>query len=220
MSSAMRIVNLPIAAALAVLLVGCEEQPAGSTTTAASTEPTAAETTTAPPTSASAEAADPNEPKPSYPCPEGSTGDGTSKHPCMAKGASRLMEVTWTGKITDAGPQFRVVNKATHPVLYGNISVYFYDKDGKQLEVPDAEGGKPRPKQTCAGNIFAGPVKVGEKVVLWFSCVRKAHVPEGTVAVEGEMQSLGFTDAAATKSDTFWRNNDLVPNQRPKGGIK
>ena len=70
-----------------------------------------------------------------------------------------MMEVTWTKKIDDKGPQFKVVNKTKLEVLYGFLVVYFYDKAGKQLPVaglPDA--AKPRLRQVCGGNIFAGEV--------------------------------------------------------------
>ena len=31
---------------------------------------------------------------------------------------------------------------------------------------------------------------------------------------------IGFADATEKKSEYFWRNNDLTPDARPKGGIK
>ena len=80
--------------------------------------------------------------------------------------------------------------------------------------------GKERPAQTCFGNIFAGPMKPNEKAVLTFSCVKKKHVPEGTAAIEAEMRTVGFTAKDGGKPDTYWRNKDLVPNERPKGGVK
>jgi hypothetical protein len=63
-------------------------------------------------------------------------------------------------------------------------------------------------------------MKAGEKAVLTFSCVKKDHVPEGTAAIEAEMQMVGFTDASGGKADTYWRNKDLAPDTRPKGGTK
>ena len=30
---------------------------------------------------------------------------------------------------------------------------------------------------------------------------------------------VGFTDDAG-KNDTYWRNDDLAPEERPRGGIK
>jgi hypothetical protein len=220
MSSATSIFKALAAAGLAATMIGCAKEPAPSPAPAASSAPAAVAATPPPPKPSATAAPSADAPKPTHPCPEGSTGEGTFKNPCDGKGKSRLMEVTWTGKITDEGPQFRVINKTKIDILYGNIAVYFYDKAGKQLELKDSSG-KTRPKQLCGGaNLFAGVMKAGEKAVLNFSCVKKDHVPEGSAAIEGEMQIVGFTDASGTKADSYWRNNDLTPDVRPKGGIK
>jgi len=197
--------------------MGCKEEPpappAKPSAPAAAPAPTPAPTPTATATASAAEK------KPSKPCPAGSTGDGTFSKPCEAKGTAREMEVTWTGKTDDKGPSFRVVSKSKYGILFGNLSAYFYDKAGKQLEIKDASG-KTKPKQPCSGKIFDGPMKAGEKATITFSCVKKEHVPEGTAHIEAEMQMVGYLDEAGTGSDTYWRNNDLVPDARPKGGIK
>jgi hypothetical protein len=112
---------------------------------------------------------------------------------------------------------FKVTNNAALEVLYGNIIVYFYDKEGRQLDVP---GDKPTKKVSCAGNIFAGPMKPKEKATLTFSCVKNSHVPEEAVAIEVELKTVGFTAATGGRADTYWRNEDLTPDERPKGGIK
>jgi hypothetical protein len=153
-------------------------------------------------------------------CPKGTSGDATTAKPCDAKGAARMMEVTWNGKTDDKGPFFRVVNKAESTILYGKIYVYFYDKAGKQLEVKDSGGGKPHPYQTCTGNLFSGVMKPAEKAVIQFSCVKKDSLPEGTDKIEAEMQMVGFADATEKKSDWYWRNQDLTPDTRAKGGVK
>ena len=202
----------------AALAIGCKEEPPAPATTPSATAPkpsVAAPTPTPTPTPTASVA----EKKPSRACPAGSTGDGTFSKPCEAKGTAREMEVTWTGKTDDKGPSFRVVSKSKYDILFGNLSAYFYDKAGKQLEVKDASG-KAKPKQACSGKIFDGPMKAGEKAVITFSCVKKEHVPEGTAHIEAEMQMVGYLDEAGTGSDTYWRNNDLVPDARPKGGIK
>ena len=129
------------------------------------------------------------------------------------------MEATWTGKTDDKGPLFRVTNKSPLVILYGKIAVYFYDKSGKQLETKDA-GGKTHPYQSCAGNIFGGVMKVGEKAVMTFSCIKKELVPESTASVEAELQMVGFADASGQKSEFYWRNDDLAPEGRKKGGVK
>jgi hypothetical protein len=223
MNAAMSITTrMTTALSMAVLVasfIGCdkEQAPAGeasASATASAPAPTATVTASATAT-ASAVA------KPSRACPEGSTGVGTMKEPCEAKGKTRLMDVQWTGKTDDKGPSFRVTNNAKLEIIYGNVVVYFYDKAGKQLDVPAADmSAKPRPKQVCSGAIFGGPMKPAEKATVTFSCVKKAHVPEGTAAIEAEIQTAGFTAEGGSKADTFWRNNDLVPDARPKGGVK
>lgn len=219
MSSVTRWNTTLSAVALAATLSGCEKPK--ETTAAPTATSTAAEPATSAPVKTAAPTAEPEAPKPSHPCPEGSEGEGTFKKPCDGKGATRLMEVQWTGKTDDKGPQFRVTNKTKLEILYGYLAVYFYDRAGKQLEVPgEGDKAKPRKRQTCGGNIFAGPMKAGEKAVLTFSCVKKKHVPEGTAAIEAEMQMVGFTGKDGDKADTYWRNKDLAPDERPKGGVK
>ena len=73
---------------------------------------------------------------------------------------------------------------------------------------------------TCGGDIFAGPMKAGEKAFLNFSCIPKDVVPEDAAAIEGELEIVGFTGKESKKADTYWKNEDLVPKDRPKGGIK
>lgn len=201
---------LPVAA-LAVGLVGCDKPK--ETTTA----PSASATAATPSATASAATPSPEAKKPSHPCPEGSTGDGTRNAPCEAAGATRIMDATWTGKTDDKGPKFKLKSKSKLEILYGEIVFYFYDKSGKQLEV--AAGDTAGPKLSCTGNIFGGAVKAEEKVFMYFSCLKQKSVPEGTVAIEGEVKVAGFTDASGKKSDTFWRNKDLAPDKRPKGGV-
>lgn len=196
---------------LVTLLLGCEEE--------ASKPPAAKPSAAAPavvPPPAPSEA-----PKPAKlrdDCPKGSSGVGTSAEPCLASGESRMMEVKYTGKTTDEGPKFSIVNKADSQILFGSLAVYFYDKAGKQLQVTG--GDKPKPMQVCAGNIFAGAVKPGEKIFMFFSCVKKSQVPEGTLTIEAEVKTVGFADEAGKKNEFYWSNPDLAPNERPKSGSK
>jgi hypothetical protein len=202
------------ALALSSLSLGCEEK--------AEKEPAAAKPSAsvavAPPPAPTPEPPPAPPPKPREDCPEGSSGIGTLAEPCVGSGDSRMMEVKYTGKTTDEGPKFSVTNKTKKSILYGSLAAYFYDKAGKQLQV--TAGGKPRPMQLCSGNIFAGAVKPDEKIFVFFSCVKKDHVPEGTAAIEAEVRTVGFADEAGTHNDFYWSNPDLVPDQRPKGGIK
>jgi hypothetical protein len=40
------------------------------------------------------------------------------------------------------------------------------------------------------------------------------------VSIEAEMQTVGFVDESGTKTEFYWRNKDLAPDARPKGGVK
>jgi len=213
MSLAIQSPKCLFALVVATLALGCEEEAAKKPTPA----PSASVAAVAPPPAATS-AEPPPKPKPREDCPEGSSGMGTLAEPCLGSGASRMMELKYTGKTTDEGPKFSVTNKSKKPILFGSVAAYFYDKAGKQLEVTAA--GKPRPMQLCSGNIFAGVVKPDEKIFMFFSCVKKAHVPEATVTIEGEVRTVGFADEAGSKNEFYWSNPELVPDARPKGGIK
>ena len=205
------------AALLAILFAtcvsGCKEQ---AKTDSAPAKPSVSATPAAPASTPSAKPEPP--PKPRDDCPEGSSGIGTFDKPCAGSGDTRMMEVQYTGKTTEQGPKFAITNKSKLPILYGALSVYFYDKAGKQLKVKS--GGKTTAKLGCSGNIFAGHVKPDEKIYVFFSCVKQSDVPEGTDAIEGEVQTVGFADESGTKNEFYWRNGDLIPDERPKGGIK
>ena len=197
----------------AALLGGCAKEASEAPPPA---KPSASAVATTPPPPPPPAPVEP--PKPRDDCPPGSSGLGTMAEPCKASGDSRLLEVKYTGKTTDEGPKFSVTNKTKQSILYGSVGVYFYDKAGKQLEV--TAGGKPRPMQICSGRIFAGAIKPEEKIFVFFSCVKKAYVPEGTATIEAEAKGVGFANEAGTDSEYYWSNLDLVPDVRPKGGIK
>ncbi len=197
---------------LSLAIAGCDEPPKESEKPKETAKPAPTPTPAPAPTPKKVER------KPSHPCPDDSEGKGTFDDPCVATGATRIMEVKWNGKIGDKGPTFRVINNAKLEVMYGRIVVYFYDKAGKQLDVMADD--KKQHMLTCGGNIFAGPMKPGEKAFLNFSCIPKDSVPEDATAIEGELQVVGFTGDDGKKADTYWKNDDLVPKERPKGGIK
>ena len=211
------------ALALVGLVAGCKDEEKKTDTTAASASaataaPSASAASSAAATPSASASAEPVEPP--HDCPEKSTGPGSFTKPCEAKGSERMMDVKWT-KTTNDGPNFSITNKSQKLViLYGRIGVYYYDKAGKQLEIKE-EQGKTRAFHTCSGNFFGGPMNPKEKATLTFSCVPKKIVPDGTVTVEAEMQMVGFADAATGKKvDFYWRNQDLTPDARPKGGVK
>jgi hypothetical protein len=200
--------------ALTTLCLGCEEPAAKKAEPATPPAPAAA------PATATPEAAPSAEPPPKLrdDCPDGSSGVGTLAKPCLASGQARMMEVKYTGRTTDEGPKFSVTNKSKNPVLFGSLAVYFYDKSGKQLQVTG--GARPRALQSCSGNVFAGAVKPGEKIFVFFSCVKKSHVPEGTATIEAEVKTVGFADEGGGRNEFYWSNPDLAPEERPKGGVK
>lgn len=205
--------------AVALVSVGCDKEEPKAEVPNKHSAPAQA----APVPTVAAAALPPTPSAPPVDCPAGSQGEGTFDKPCEATGNARMMEVTWTGKIDDKGPTFRVINKSKASILHGKIAVYYYDKAGKPLEIPPIEGSsntKPKPYHTCSGNIFAGAVKPEEKVFLTFSCVKKDRVPEGTKFIEGEISMVGFADETEKKNSYYWRNSELTPEERPKGGVK
>ncbi len=134
-----------------------------------------------------------------------------------------MVELAWKGKSDDKGaPTFSVTSKAPKTVLYGRIAIYFYDKAGKQIDVKETPEGsdKSHAFHTCSGNVFAGGLAPAEKAAYNFSCMGKSHIPEGMASMEAEAIIVGFADAAVKKNEFYWRNSDLAPEERPKGGVK
>ena len=205
-------------------LVACSKDETSAASSASASASAAASTTpsvSAPVPSASAPPAASTAAEPPHDCPPGSTGPGSFAAPCDAKGTSRMMDSKWT-KTGDNGPSFAVTNKSKLVILYGKIAVYFYDKDKKQLDVTDNSvvPARTRHFHSCSGTFFGGVMNPAEREVLTFSCVPKSVIPDGTVSIESEMSMVGFADASGKKVDFYWRNNDLAPDVRPKGGVK
>ncbi len=211
---------------IALALAGCSKEEAKPQAPAPSASAAAVPSASASASAADAAAAAPSAtasaaPEPHHDCPAKSSGPGTFDKPCEASGAARLMTVRWT-KTDDKGPSFSIKNVGKATILYGKIAVYFYDKAGKQLDVTDDSQPTPKAKpfHTCSGNIFQGVMKPSESASLTFSCVPKSVIPAGTATIEGEMQMVGFADATEKKNDFYWRNMDLTPAARRKGGVK
>ena len=203
---------------LLLALAACGDEgaaPSASASASAPAKTTAPAASTLKPTASAAP-----ELPPRTDCPADSVAaPGTLEKPCLGKGKARLMEAKWNGKTDDKGPFFGVANTSKQVILYGNIAVYFYDKDGKQLDVADGANNK-KPFKTCAGKIFQGVMKAAEKATIQFSCVPKSIVPEGATAIEGELLTVGFADADVKKNEFYWTNKDLTPDVRAKGGVK
>jgi hypothetical protein len=73
---------------------------------------------------------------------------------------------------------------------------------------------------TCSGNIFSGGLAPNEKAAYNFSCMGKSNIPDGMASMEGEAFLVGFADSTVKKNEYYWRNNDLTPETRAKGGVK
>jgi len=112
------------------------------------------------------------------------------------------------------GPFFKVTNKSPSTILYGKIAVYFYDKR-KQLDVMDTAATRPSrfPTAPAPANLQRRD-EARRKATIQFSCVKKEHVPEGTAAIEAEMQTVGFR--RDEKRSTSTGPTDLVPDARKK----
>jgi hypothetical protein len=215
------LMRTPVTLAIVLAVVGCSKEEAKPETPAASASAAPSASPDATPPAAPSASAAAEEAEPHHDCPAKSSGVGSFTKPCEAKGSERLMTVKWK-KTDDKGPSFSIKNIGKTTILYGKIVVYFYDKGGNQLDVTDDSGisTKTKPFHTCSGNFFQGVMKPSESAVLTFSCVPKRVVPDGTAVIEAEMQTVGFADATEKKIDFYWRNSDLTPNARPKGGVK
>lgn len=134
-----------------------------------------------------------------------------------------MVVIAWNGKSDDKGsPWFSTTSKAPKTLLYGRVAIYFYDKAGKQIDVKEPIEGsdKTHAYHTCSGSVFAGGLNPGEKARYTFSCMKKSDVPAGMASMEGEATIVGFADASLKKNEFYWKNADLVPEARPKGGVK
>lgn len=217
----------PATFAIALTVLGCSKEeaksraPAASASAPASASAGAGASPDAAPSAVASASASVEAAEPHHDCPAKSSGVGSFTKPCEAKGGERLMTVKWK-KTDDKGPSFSIKNIGKATILYGKIAVYFYDKSGKQIDLTDDSGtpSKTKPFHTCYGSFFQGVMKPSESAVLTFSCVPKRVVPDAAATIEAEMQTVGFADDTEKKIDFYWRNSDLTPNARPKGGVK
>lgn len=134
-----------------------------------------------------------------------------------------MVTLAWRGKYDDKGaPTFQVHSVAPKTTLYGRVAVYFYDKAGKLIDAKEtAEGSdKAHPFHTCSGNVFSGGLAPNEKAAYNFSCMSKSNIPDGMASMEAEAFMVGFADSTVKKNEYYWRNEDLTPDARPKGGVK
>ena len=136
-------------------------------------------------------------------CPAGSSMDGTN---CKATGAGRVAFVRWNGTLGDNAQVLSLRNMSGMAMKNGTVSVWFYDRTGKRLDIAGAK------KYTLAGDAFGSNVKAGERRNLTFP-LSKAGVPDGTAQIEGEVVKATLVNADGTDGPS-WKNDDLSADER------
>jgi hypothetical protein len=186
----------------ALALSACDKTDAGATATNKPAAPAATQTSNQPaatPAAAPAPAASK--------CPAGTKGVGTQIDPCEAKGAKRFIELTYAGKDDEGASQFTMKNVSDKPIGNASFYTFFYDKAGTQLAKDGQKAYVGR-----AGSLRS-PLAPGQSATVALE-PSKAEWPEGTATIEAEAVMLSFGDGV------WMKNMDLMPSDRPKGGVK
>jgi hypothetical protein len=154
----------------------------------------------------------------------GGTGELSFDKPCNLKAPSPV-KGKWTGgyvkrsRNSDELPEIEIENGFELEIMWGNVTVYYYDKDGKQLEVTFENGEKSKAPYTNGSGIFQN-LKPGEKKKLAFGAP-KAQTPAGTESIEVEISAFGYElPDKNPKNKYFWVERPTMWDQRPKGGWK
>lgn len=157
-------------------------------------------------------------------CPTGSTGAGTLQDPCKAAdAAARIVTVTYTGDAAGEKRTFKFVNGTDMALAHLDLKVYFYDKDGKQLDVTNLPAMEKEkfPNWWTSGLIFglSGQLDARAEKEVEIPGFQKEFFPAGTATVEAEADLVGFTPCGGgNPCKLYWKNSALVPSQRPKQG--
>jgi hypothetical protein len=183
MNSTRTVLAFSLACALPFALAGCEQKEA----------PTPAASATAAPAAPT--------------CPSGSSLAGNI---CKATGQNRVATLTWSGNVNDSGPLLTVKNSTSVGLKNGTVSLWFYDKTGKRLDVAGTK------HYQFNGDIFAGPLAAGAQKSTTFNFA-KANIPTGTAEIEGEIVSATLQKADGTDGPT-WKNDDLDIEERAMAG--
>jgi hypothetical protein len=150
----------------------------------------------------------------------GAEGAGTFFENCDVKGASPF-RLKWTGNYAeDFGeqkPEFEVVNLTDKDIVWGNVSYWYYDKDGKVIEVKLKNGNSFKEGYENGDGVL--PLEAKETKKLTFG-VKKEETPPGTTAIEAEV--LGWAYVADGEEKLFIRNRTEIEDrdERPLGGWK
>jgi hypothetical protein len=140
-------------------------------------------------------------------CPSGSSLAGNI---CKATGQNRVATLTWSGNVNDSGPLLTVKNSSSMGLKNGTVSLWFYDKTGKRLDVAGTK------HYQFAGDIFAGPLAAGAQKNTTFNFA-KANIPTGTAEIEGEIVSATLQKTDGSDGST-WKNDDLNADERAMTG--
>ncbi len=136
-------------------------------------------------------------------CPAGSGMDGTS---CKATGQGRVARLTWNGTFGDTAQVLTLRNMSGMSLKGGSVTVWFYDRTGKRLDVAGAK------KYALPGDAFGSTIKVGETRTITFP-LSKTGVPDGTAMMEGEVVKATVVNADGSDGPG-WKNDDLNSDDR------
>ncbi len=143
-------------------------------------------------------------------------GEGSLDKECVLKGKSPF-KAKWTGGYMDSFgrqiPEFEVESNFEIEVSWGYVAIYYYDKDGKQLEITFEDGRKVMHSYENGSGILK--IKPGEKKKLGFGPT-KAETPAGTDTIEIEITGWG----AEQPAKKFFAVDVEDYKVRPKGGWK
>lgn len=136
-------------------------------------------------------------------CPAGSALAGND---CKATGGARVATMSWNGTLGDTAQTLTLRNVSGMTLKAGTVTVWFYDKTGKRLDVAGAK------KYSTPTDVFGPNVKPGETRNLTFP-LSKTGVPDGTAEVEGELVQVTLVNPDGTDGPG-WKNNNLNSDDR------
>jgi hypothetical protein len=140
-------------------------------------------------------------------CPAGASMDTTG---CKSTGQARVATLSWNGAIGDSGQVLTLRNTSGMAMKAGTVSLWFYDKSGKRLDVVGAK------KYAAPGDAFGSNVRAGESRNLTIA-LAKTGLPDGTAEIEGEVVKVTLVNADGTDG-LSWKNDDLNADERVMAG--
>jgi hypothetical protein len=136
-------------------------------------------------------------------CPAGSSTDGVN---CKATGQGRVAAMSWNGTLGDTAQVLTLRNTSGMVLKGGAVSVWFYDKTGKRLDVAGAK------KYALAGDAFGSNIRAGETRTITFP-LSKTGVPDGAAEIEGEVVKVTLVNPDGSDGP-LWKNDDLNADER------